>query len=472
MKCIKAEIIKYCLPIFSLCLSAYGQEPEISQLKVKGYLDFGHLVNGRNIEASGNQSIDMLALNRGNVTLSQSVRLGDDFEVDAGLTGLIWWPFSDRTTQPNTRVMRVKPMVPLARAKWKFGDGQGNHGHIQVGTFPYKYNPDAKNLGEYLYRSGTYPGFLFTTEGWLFMNRAGQYAHGLQGNFTHLNGMLSHNFSLFMEMVYYPIGDFSPGYDFSFKTKFIELGGGIVLNHFLPIRPSLLEPNEESNIYVTLPQGLDPVDANHVYYGPKDRAPNVDDSLLIEIERWTHKGIKLMGRVNVNLNSLLPEGSSSPEDLKIFLEAAVLGWKDYPLYYEKRAERIPVMFGVNLPSFKLLDVLSVQLEYYGSAFNDFYLFNGESDPRWNYTNGELSTYLDSSRAGTLENWKKDAAIHEDDIKWSIYAKKSFNKVFTLYTQVASDHFRLVNEALTTSSAPLTSTPKEWYYLLRLEFNLR
>ena len=31
---------------------------------------------------------------------------------------------------------------------------------LAVGYFPYKYNPEARNLGEYLFRSGTYPVYL------------------------------------------------------------------------------------------------------------------------------------------------------------------------------------------------------------------------------------------------------------------------------------------------------------------------
>ncbi len=449
-------------------------EEEIEyKLKVNSYLDFGHLVSG--VNPDGNSAIDMLPLNRGNVTITPQVFLGESFDVMVGITGLIWWPYSADNTQPSKRVMRVKPMVPLARGKWSFGDKGGFHGHLQAGTFPYKYNTEAKNLGEYLYRSGTYPGFLFTTEGWLFMNRAGFYAHGLQMQMKHLDGMLTHNLSLFMEMTYYPIGDFSPGYDFAFKTAFLELGGGAVYHHGLPIRPSLLKLNQPNNKYVHIPADTEAAPRWQEYVGPLDLAPfeATSDPTVVPtvLHHYTHQGIKLMGRATLNLNSLLPEDRKSPEDLKIFAEVALLGVEDYPIYYEKKADRMPIMLGVNIPTFKFLDVLSVQVEHYSAPFNDITKLNQESSPIWEMNQNDYATYTDSLNAGTLENWKTLVSNQKDDWKWSIYAKKRVNGILTLYSQVASDHFRLVDSDMATSVKPLTSNPKEWYYLLRMEFGL-
>jgi hypothetical protein len=146
----------------------YSQEDvKISPISIKAYMDFGHLVSG--YSSADEISLDMYPLSRGNVTFTQHATIGESFDVAVGITGLIWWPYSSEVfQQPNQRVMRVKPMVPLARAKWKFGDKDGMNGHIQLGTFPYKYNFEAKNLGEYLYRSGTYPGYLWTTITFLY----------------------------------------------------------------------------------------------------------------------------------------------------------------------------------------------------------------------------------------------------------------------------------------------------------------
>jgi hypothetical protein len=162
-----------------------------------------------------------------------------------------------------------------------------------------------------------------------------------------------------------------------------------------------------------------------------------------------------MARAALNLGHLLPEDSRSPEDLRVYAEAALLGVKDYPLYYEKKAERIPIMFGVNLPTFKLLDVLAVQGELYRSPYSDGTKFVREAFPIW--------------QTGTVDSSKAKA----DDFKWSVHARKALNKSFTVYAQAASDHFRLTDAAFNTSNIPLTNRwNHDWYYLFRLEFNLR
>ena len=427
-----------------------------NRLIIRGSLDFGHLVNGYNHYAPDDlgKDIGWLPLNRANVLAIQEFS-GEDFDAAMGLSGLIWGPYGQgKSANISERVMQVKPMVPVARARWKFGRPAGSHGSLQVGTFSYKYNPDARNLGEYLYRSGTYPGMLFTGEGWLLLNRAGNYSHGALLSVTHLGGTLKHNASLFMETVYYPVGDFSPGYDVSFTTKWLELGAGAVLNHGIAFRPSKLAPKEPANTYMEI-MGKTAGGADTVVRGRGDQVTPPAMPTDTNATRWTIKGVKLMGRAALNLGHVLPEAIRGPEDLRFFMEAALLGVKDYPIYYEKKSERIPVMFGMNLPTFKLLDVLAIQGEIYRSPFSDGTKFVREALPIW--------------QTGTVDSSKSRA----DDFKWSIYAKKSVNKTFAVYVQTASDHFRLTDAAFNTSNIPVTNAwNHDWYYLFRLEFNLR
>jgi len=502
--------------LFVLTLNLPAEEVIIHPFTVKAYLDFGHLVNGSNSLAAdeSNKTLEMLSLNRGNVTYIQRASLADEsFDVVLGLTGLLWWPFAEENSNPRQRVMRVKPMVPIARAKWMFGDKKAFHGHFQLGTFPYKYNFEAKNLGEYLYRSGTYPGFLFTTEGWLLMNRAGNYSHGAQAQIKHPvgTGFFTHNFALFMEMVYFPVGDFSPGYDFSYKTSYFEIGGGAVFHHYLPIKPSLLSSNSPDNIYVSAPDHPSTPEYDP-YEGILRNAPDTlqkevlgDSAVLLEKSQWTHKGIKLMGRFTLNLNSFLPSGSS-PDDLKLFTEVAVLGLENYPIYFTKISDRVPVMFGINLPTFGLLNILSFQMEYYSSPFNNIDDYNERSSPVWaienigDYQNATLKRQQalvpgnfdfgnlngDTTLAGAdiideadrqlalnaVNEWWINASNNDDDWRWSLYAKKKINKIFNIYVQIASDHFRLMSENFKTSSIPMIETPKEWYYLIRFEYAIK
>jgi hypothetical protein len=446
------------------------------KLSIKGFMDFGQLVNGSNPYgnvATGDREIASLPLNRMNVSAIQDIDAGR-LDVSAGLSALVWWPYDGGISSDlKQRIVTVKPMIPVARARWRFGDTAGIAGSLQLGSFNYKYNPDARNLGEYLYRSGTYPGFVWSNDGWLLMNRAGNYSHGVLATIAH--GRFRHNLSLFMEMLYAPVGDFSPGYDFGYKGSWLEFGGGVVLNHYLPIRPSALRPRNDENLYVRVkdarPNAAGGVDTI-AYYMPKTEIPNVamanpQDTAVVH--RWTSQGVKLMARAALDLGRLLPEDLRGPEDLRLFGEVAVLGWGNQPLFYEKRGERIPVMLGLNVPTFRLLDLLSVQVEYYKSPYNDIDYFNSQSIPIWktSFAKDSADAYLTDASGRIIP-----VADHKDDLKWSVHARKTVNKSVTVFVQAASDHFRLTDADYRVTPVPLTGKPQEWYYLLRLEFALR
>jgi hypothetical protein len=450
---------------------AQGTDSVKSKLSLRMFTDFGHIINGTNsFPAPGAPAeISMQPLNRASFLAIQEVTAGN-FDVVAGISGLMWYPYGGGITDADERAMQTRSSIPVARVRWRFGDAATTAGSLMLGTFTHKYNPDAKNLGEYLYRSGTYPGYLFTTEGWLLMNRASHYSQGLMLTLDQFNGALRHNFSLLMQTTYYPIGDFSPGYDFSFKQKWFELGGGAVFHHYLPLRPSALVMKDPENTLIRKATGVDSVGDTTYYIGPNYYDDDLNDPAVTLLHRWTHKGIKVMGRAALNLNHLLPEESRNPEDLRIFGEVAVLGWKDQPLYYEDRMQRMPIMFGLNVPTLKYLDVLTLQGEYYASPFNSIDRYNSASFPVWEGGFKENAGVYETDADG----WVIPMDEHDDDWKWSVYAKKTINKIMTVHAQAASDHLRLMSgpRQLTASAIPLTSTPKEWYYLVRLEFTLR
>lgn len=76
-----------------------------------------------------------------------------------------------------------------AHGEFTFLKGDGNqHGLLlKAGIFPYKYNPDAKNLGEYMFRTWTYPTII-TGGGLDYANSAGVQLSGLSGH-SRLGGM-------------------------------------------------------------------------------------------------------------------------------------------------------------------------------------------------------------------------------------------------------------------------------------------
>jgi hypothetical protein len=46
---------------------------------------------------------------------------------------------------------------------YSLGDMERPFLTLGFGVFPFKYNPDVRNLGEYLYRTGTYPPTMSNT---------------------------------------------------------------------------------------------------------------------------------------------------------------------------------------------------------------------------------------------------------------------------------------------------------------------
>ena len=160
-----------------------------------------------------------------------------------------------------------------------------------------------------------------------------------------------------------------------------------------------------------------------------------------------------MGRASFDVKPIFgSETSMGTEDLKIFSEVAVLGLENYPFFYEKLGDRIPIMFGINLPAFGYLDIVSFQMEHLSTPFaNDWY------EVVW----GGLPHHHQ-------QNWNADSLGHKDDWRWSILAKKQFANHIGIAIQAASDHFRGIGADYHLSSrTSLTETSRDWYYMGRV-----
>jgi hypothetical protein len=135
-----------------------------------------------------------------------------------------------------------------------------------------------------------------------------------------------------------------------------------------------------------------------------------------------------------------------------------LGVENQPYYYDKKSERMPIMAGVNLPTFGALDRLSVEAEYLKSRFqnNVGLLYDRQLPVPLNDEN------VDNPHAYTKAqpHWK-----------WSVYAKRRIIEGVTVHAQAASDHLRHFGSEVKPTPKPVTLTPDEWYYVVRLDFGL-
>lgn len=446
-------------------LRARADEPAfgLEEFKAGFDLDAGHIVSGR----LGENKLEFMHLNRNIVALEQKAHYGDRLTFEAGLMGVLWWPLSIAAiAPPEQRTLRVDPRVSSARMRFDFA-GDDSAAFLEAGFFPYKYNPDAQNLGEYLYRSGTYPGVVVTTNGYQLIDHAAYDAFGLHLRYEMAGGLIRHDVNLFIEEFVLPINDMTPGYELSLNTSIFQAGIGAAYNRGISFQPSATRPASPENSYVE----VDSSGASGAFRGPYLLAPvkiknavRTGDTSTIKYRithRWTQRGTKLMARAALDLGFLLPDALRSPGDLRLFAEAAMLGVENQPFYYENRGQRIPVMFGMNVPTFGALDLLSIQGEYYAARFDDIKRQSELSLPIWLVPEWDVS-------GDPVESAYDPKHYARDDWKWSLYARKTINRLVKVHAQIANDHMRLLtfNSAFTENT--LTAGPEDWYYLVRLE----
>lgn len=210
----------------------------------------------------------------------------------------------------------------------------------------------------------------------------------------------------------------------------------------------------EGNLAVT--------DANGV---PTGTAP----AQIAKEQDITRSAINLMGRVGIDFAELL-DIKERTGPFKLYAEAAVLGVRNQPVYYENVFQRMPVMVGVHLPTFGLLDLLAVETEYLANPYQD--------------SQQELSIHNREPLVGpsmAIPDLSPEAydsprfvqpSVHGDDVKWSIHAVRTLVPGVRLKVQVASDHLRLQNfdaGGILPSVSPQTVRKNQWYIVTHLDW---
>jgi len=418
-----------------------------------GQIVQGTLYDGTNV--SFKTRGDKQQITRTGVYLTESGTYNERLSIYLTVGGLFWYALPEGSSFQTHRIY-FGPGVGQAQGIYAFGSNPANPvAKLQFGLFDHKYS-DAVNLGEYLYRSGTYPGIL-TSGGWSYINAASYMAQGARLTVPMLNGMITHDFTMYMERDLEPTNDLTPGYAITAKPlPFVELGAGVVWSHAISFNSARLTPKTGANEYSKasgMPtQGGSPADTCPCGY-------------------YTFKGFKTMARASVDIGSALKADWAQPGEFKVYSEIALLGVEDQPYYYEKKTERMPVMFGIDIPTFGVLDKLAFEMEYHKSRFpntNGSVLQSQLPIPVNDGENGsvyDLNSYPVAERDSIADTWTKD------DWKWTAYARKQVSRGVSIYAQAANDHLRHFNFTATPAAIPATSRPSDWYYVLRLEFGI-
>lgn len=366
-----------------------------------------------------------------------------------------------------------------SRLTWYAGEKADPNLSVTVGSFPFKYNRDAHNLGLYLLRGPVYPGILMggfqdfavdTTKS----TQLGAKVHHAMGNF-------SHDLILNSERDVPPTFDWSLGYVAKYRAlDAIEVGVGVNMYRLIAYDKKLQTPGKLS--------------AEDLRGVSKARFIETDPAKPGDTVFFTHQGTKAMAMFSLDLKPLFGISSMGGDDLKLYGEAAILGLKNYGKTYGDIKERIPVMFGFNVPTFGLLDHLSLEVEHYGSPYrNDLAnLGNNNLVADWTFqdhpipspkpvTNADygispsgdwVSVTGDTINVSGTGLARED--VSTDNLKWSLFMDKTVSSHIRFMAQVANDHYRprpVATNVIASGGgvAEAFSESSNWYFMLRMGY---
>ena len=211
---------------------------------------------------------------------------------------------------------------------------------------------------------------------------------------------------------------------------------------------------------------LTAVDVAGVATGPASIA-QVTKSVAI-----TRKAINVMGHVTFSSTQMLG-WDKRHGSCELYGEWAVLGLQNQPVYYQNVSHRMPLMVGLHIPTFGLLDLLAVETEYLGNPYPDSY--QEMADQRSRALTGSIEAIPDVDY--TLRKFTLPSE-HGDDWKWCVFAVKTIVPGLQIKVQAANDHVRMQYfdvDAVTgavfgpIAAQPQTTSKSQWYYVVHLQW---
>jgi len=305
--------------------------------------------------------------------------------------GAIWFtlPKADAATKGLAPEKRGFAILRSAYGRYAFGTGDAAPALV-IGYFPFNYSPEVHSLGAYLFKSGTYPGYVLSGNG----NARLAGAH-LRIQWPSLR--IVNDFFVTSETEFEPRHDISLSYVLRYGVGGpLSLAAGVMFDRLFPVNTAKTRPKNPLR-----PQKTGDVDTFSV--GGVDQYDTT----------WCRKsGVKLMARASFDIKSLLPAHNFPEQDLKLYAEAAVLGVKDYTshdghCFYDNIVERIPVMGGLNLPQHPITYGLTV------AALSGF-LIGSESDSTVVDTVGHWDSVYTEPPGGENFEWVDTFMV--DDVR--------------------------------------------------------
>jgi hypothetical protein len=466
-------------------------------LQFGGVHEFGAIYDGLYAPKTGPEVSPMEWTDHFGVYLRQDVVVDRHLELQLGLGGVFQFA-KPEYVYPKFFSSMYKMFFfgpAIAKATYSFGDPESKNGfRLGGGLFPFKYNPDAANLGEYLFRAAPYPSYI-TTGGLLFVGDNAAYLQGLHASWR--RGGFSVDGLFVTETFMPPLYDWSLALltSYSVADGLVELGAGVNFKRIVQIDPDRTVRKRDglgnpmwSNLHFTRNGTTyygDPVyyqqqadfyqQRADAFFGRGTAADSARgneaatraaglqataDSVtawqdpthpghVTEGERdyYTPAGTVFMARAALDLRKALGMNPGRAP-FKVFAEAALLGWENQPVFYEERLRRAPIMAGVHLPTGGLLDQFTFQVEYFGSPWANSTRSLGEQ-------NAAVPWYPEGAEPLFSQTEYNDVT-EKDNIAWSLLIRREILPRVNVSAQFARDHLRTVGT--------------NWFYGGRLEPN--
>jgi hypothetical protein len=434
-------------PQKSTAASELGVKPDAENMSFKihgwgsyefGEIVSGHMANDNRIEKIWRQRV--YANLKGDMTVSDRIHMVIAPEV------LMYSRYPVNETQTFREDIKAQYAIYLDEAYFSIALGNITQPFLgfKVGYFKFKYNPDVRDLGEYMFRSGCYPTFVTTV-----FDHAFQRLLGLNISSNLFDSLWHQDLIINSHTEFFPRDDYNLSY-FSDITpiKGLTIGAGIQFDRLLPTASSKTRPITPAN----------------QYYKSSSIDPGTGQLIYPDTGYYTFAGTKIMGRLNFDPKLFFRDVNIfGPNDLKLYGEFAILGFENqvnvdtssdrsvHP--YEHVSERIPYMIGFNVPTFKVLDVLSLEIQNWDNPWaNEYTTVRRTYLPLRYKTNGW----------GNRRN---------DNFKWSVYLKKTFLDHFSIIAAVAKDNLLDIDETEYEPLADYEETyryPGDWYWRFKVQ----
>jgi hypothetical protein len=448
-----------------------------------GWVQYGivqHSTDTVGLNANGN------SLQTIGAQISLSANVSDQFSGRAGLGVIENLPLTGGVSNGGRVPTNVTPYIAEASFNYSFWNSGESKLVLTGGLFPYNYNPDVQNLGLYLLRGPVYPGVVVSG----FETKAVLPISNMLGfRLRHAIGGFQQDLILNSENELHPYFDISPAYLAQYQWgKAFRIGAGVNFYHLIPVDKKLTSPPLDSALLSDRKEATE----DHVS-GPYDRVMIYVDSVggKADTTVLSFQGTKVMANFSLDPKALF--GGSEilgPEDLKFYGEMAVIGLntsKAYNALYGDLKHRMPIMMGFNLPMFKLLDHLSLEVEWYGAKFRDDYsryspaasYFESPIPVSNKFANRNPQKYVDPVTGDTslvvtgttipFDQANVETNQLKDNWKWSLHGSRIIQDHFRVSFQVADDHLRPGGTQAQPTYESILTTLKDWYWMTKVAY---